>query len=368
MAHNIWRDEQGMDHMFLHGAREDAWHSLGQRVDHAANWEEAMKLAGLDWQVIKVKNYARNPQGKVVETGSYTVFRNSDSAILGTVGQEYEVRQNKQHFEYVDSLLEANNGSHYDSAGALGNGETVWVAVRIPSADIEPVAGDKQQMYLLFGSSHDGSMAHTTKLTAVRVVCMNTFHAALHSQGAVWRVKHTKNAHARLDQAKKAMMGVTMDAKALETKLKNLAQRKLRRESLIEIVSRLFPAPKEENASTARRDGVLQEVLTLYAGNDNNAIPSIQGTAYNLFNAVTEYTDHYRGARITDSRKAAGMTVERARAENAVAGTGDKLKSHALAVIDEVTEEAEKRHETSGDALISPMDDAQFLKALGIKL
>ena len=66
-----------------------------------------------------------------------------------------------------------------------------------------------------------------------------------------------------------------------------------------------------------------------------NAFPAIRGTAYNLLNAVTEYTDHYRTARITDARQ--GYSIEQARAENAVIGTGERLKSSALAVIEELT-------------------------------
>ena len=114
-----------------------------------------------------------------------------------------------------------------------------------------------------------------------------------------------------------------------------LAQRKMTRDSLKSILDRLFPAPKEKDASQTRRENVLADVLSLYESNDKNAIPSIRGTAYNLLNAVTEYTDHYRSARITDSRK--DYSVDEARAENAVLGTGERLKSQALDVILEDT-------------------------------
>lgn len=366
MAHNIYRDATGKDCMFVVGAREDAWHLLGQRCDKAATWEQAVELAGLNWNVFKQRNYARQPAtGKVVETDSYTIFRDSDNSQLGTVGPEFTVKQNRECFQFVDTLLEANGGSHYDSAGALGNGARIWCAVRVPKADIS-IAADKHESYLVFTTAHDGSMAHTAKLTTVRVVCQNTLNSALSSEGAMFRVKHTRSADARLDRAKDLMTGITQDAATLQTKLQTLANRKMTRESMVTVLNRLFPLPKEADANTTRRENVLTEVLNLYASNDNGAYPEFAGSAYNLLNAVTEYTDHYRSARITDNR--AGMSLQQARAENAVNGTGDRLKNSALAVIDEVTEAANNQHVPFDSPIISPMDDAQFLRQLGIRL
>lgn len=365
MSHNIYNDGT-RDCMFVVGKREDAWHMLGQRCENAPSWERAVELAGLNWQVLKQQNYARNPLGSVVPTDSYTIFRDSDQAQLGTVGPDFTVKQNADCFRFVDTLLEANGGSHYDSAGALGNGSKIWCAVRVPKADIQVVGSDVHQSYLVFATAHDGSMAHTVKLTTVRVVCQNTLNSALGCEGAMFRVKHTKTADARLDRAKDLMQNVVMDAKALEAKLKALAARKMTRESMVSILNRLFPAPKEENANTTRRENVLTEVLCLYASNDKGAIPEIQGSAYNLLNAVTEYTDHYRSARITDGRK--GYSVGQARAENAVSGTGDRLKNAALAVIDEVTCQVSSVAPSWEPAIVNPMDDEKFCKAMGIRL
>jgi len=341
MAHNIYRDSTGKDCMFVVGDRKAAWHELGQRVDGAVSWTEAMQLAGLNWQVVKNQNYARNAQGKVMPTKSYTIYRDSDNAELGTVGEGFTIRQNDQHFQFVDALLEANGGSHYDSAGALGNGARIWCAVRVPKADITVAGVDKSETYLVFATAHDGSMAHTAKLSSVRVVCQNTLSAAMSDEGACFRVKHTRNADARLDRAKQALTGIAMDAKRLEDKLNTLAARRLTRETMQSALDRLFPKPKDEvqvsGASITKRENLLADVLALYESNDKDTFPTIRGTAYNLLNAVTEYTDHFRNARITESRMDAGYSQAQARAENAVTGTGDRLKSQALEVLLEVS-------------------------------
>lgn len=366
MAHNIYNDGT-RDCMFVVGDRDAAWHRLGQRTPNAVNWEQAMVLAGLDWQVIKQQNYARNPKGDVVPVTSWSVFRSSDNAELGTVGPDYVVKQNADCFKFVDTLLEANGGSHYDSAGALGNGARIWCAVRVPKADITVAGDDKHESYLVFSTSHDGSLSHTVKLTSVRVACQNTLQASLSDAGAMLRVKHTRNADARLQDASRLMTSVTVDAKALEAKLNTLAQRRVTRQSMVTILNRLFPQSETVSGTTTRRDNILTDVLSLYESNDRDAIPGIRGTAYNLLNAVTEYTDHVRTARITDA-KPDGYTLAQARAESAVTGSGDRLKSQALAVIDEVTTDAPSHStEVRVTGLPTFMSDSDFMRALGIK-
>jgi len=145
MAHDL-AVINGKYSMFMVGQREDAWHKLGQRCDSAVNWEQAMGLAGLDWNVVKNQNYCRNPEGHVVPVSSYSIFRDVDGAELASnVGEGFTVKQNRECFQFVDDLLQDDGGAHYDSAGALGNGATLWCAVRVPRADIAVNGEDKSE-------------------------------------------------------------------------------------------------------------------------------------------------------------------------------------------------------------------------------
>ena len=78
-------------------------------------------------------------------------------------------------------------------------------------------------------------------------------------------------------------------------------------------------------------------MIRLYESNDRNAFPEHKGTAYNLLNAVTEWTDHLRTARLSDDKKDLGYSNTRARYEAAIFGSGDTLKNKALEVILEDT-------------------------------
>lgn len=335
MSHMI-ENRNGLDAMFCVGKQEDAWHHLGQRCDKAANYQEASKLAGLDWKAVKQANWARLPNGMLdkktgkpfTQVSSYTLFRDIDGLELGTVGENYAICQPSEAFTFVDSLMEANGGNHYDSAGCLKGGRVIWVSVRVPKADITVMGQDTQQTYLIFSTSYDMSLANKAKLSVTRPVCWNTLSAALNENGAEFSVRHTKNAEVRLAEARNLISGTVMDAKKLEEKLNLLAQRKMTRETYTAIMDKLFPPSEKQEASTGRRDNILAKIAEIYDDNDGNAFPDFKGTAYNLLQAVTNYTDHFRTARLSGTKE--GYSLVQARAENAVAGTGDRLKTQAL--------------------------------------
>lgn len=108
-------------------------------------------------------------------------------------------------------------------------------------------------------------------------------------------------------------------------------------------------------------------MLELFESNDKNTIPEIRGTAYNMLNAVTEYADHYRTARITEGKQE--LTIEQVRAQSSVFGSGQKLKTEALTAILEETVDAPTRESVSvHNAKSFGFDsDQDFLNTLGIR-
>jgi phage/plasmid-like protein (TIGR03299 family) len=219
----------------------------------------------------------------------------------------------------------------------LGAGEVVWALARIPEADMN-VAGDKHEGFLLASTSHDTSRAFILKLTEVEVVCNNTLSAALSGNGSFARVRHTSNANQKIQAALEYLQFVKDNAKTLEQKLNLLASRRMTRATYNEVMDRLFPlSAKADRATQTRHENVLNEIIRLYDINNGNVNPSIRGTGYNLLNAVTEFTDHVRGTKVTADKKALGYTTDKARAESAVFGNGEAFKNKALEVLLETT-------------------------------
>jgi phage/plasmid-like protein (TIGR03299 family) len=329
MAHNINR-ENGIDAMWCVGTQTSAWHLLGQRTPGAQTWEQAAELAHINYTVSKKQLYGSGAPYTpgLIPVDAWGMFRDDNGAFLGAVGARYTPIQWHQTMKFLDTITENIGGAHYDSAGALGRGERIWASIKIPM-DFEVTPGDKLLTYLMGITAHDGSSSQLTKISTTRPVCQNTVNAALAGAGQLLKIKHTRTAQERMTRQAELLIGLGKDVKALETKLRRLAEVRMTRESMNSIMERLFP--KQEKANQTRRDNIVAEVLSLYERNDNNAFPVIRGTAYNLFNAITEFTDHHRTARAAEGDSEQATVI--ARATSALFGSGDTLKTDALDVL-----------------------------------
>ena len=232
----------------------------------------------------------------------------------------------------LDSLVGSIDGAHYETMGTLDYGRVFWAQVD-PNVKIR-VGDDESDVLLTFHTSHDGSKKTAIFETIYREVCKNTFNAGwLNRLTAMLAFKHTKNVKARMADVTAQIGEIRNVAMSMQDKLTLLSQKRVTRESLDSIFDRLFPKTVQDNGtevSSTRRDNILADVLKLYESNDNDAFPQFRGTGYNLLNAVTEYTDHYR-----TSHDGAG-----GRAESATFGSGARLKDNALKIILEVTKDA----------------------------
>ena len=153
--------------------RHTPWHKIGVRVLEAPNSAEALKLAGLDWEVKQSPSFIQ-VDGEMIDTGNIVNYRDSDRYILGTVTNRYKPVQNREAFAFTDELI--GGDVRYDTAGSLAHGGMVWLLAKMPDMN---VLGDTVEPYLLFANSHDGSSAVRVTMTNVRVVCQNTLNFAL---------------------------------------------------------------------------------------------------------------------------------------------------------------------------------------------
>jgi phage/plasmid-like protein (TIGR03299 family) len=333
-------------------AREPAWHGLGTVVDHLMKAEEAFKEAQLDWTVEKRQLFNRTiavaaaeGEAQLADTydavDAYGIFRSLDGALLGTCGKMYKPIQNIQGFELIDALLElSDGGAYYETAGALGQGEIVWALARIPE-QFRILGGEEHKLFLMFMTRHDGNGSARCKLVDTRVVCQNTLSVAIGEHGGEVRIAHFGDVESKIAAAKKLMAATGETVRALEAKLNLLATREVTKDLFFATMNELFPADEEKLAAGVEEKARLikiAEIAELYAENDGNANPLIKGTALNLLNAITQYTDHVIG-------------TDKTRARSAMFGNGDLLKNTALDIILEVTAAATLRTEaTEGEA------------------
>lgn len=266
---------------------EPVWHNLGVRVDQAPTSEEAIKIAGLDWEVIQLPIFVNNLRVKEYVAN----VRSTDGKVLGIVGSRYKVVQNKEAFAFTDALL--GEGVRYETAGSLREGKRVWLLARLPETKI---LGDDVEPYLVFTNGHDGFFSVRVAITPIRVVCMNTLNAALREAKRSWATKHVGDIQGKLEEAERTLELANNYLVKLNKEAEELVRKKVSTKLLEKIVERLIPMP--DDASERQKKNIEEtraEIITIHDKKDDLA--NIRNTAWGVFNAVSNFVTHMQPKR-----------------------------------------------------------------------
>jgi phage/plasmid-like protein (TIGR03299 family) len=270
---------------------EQPWHKLGKNVDHVQTSTEAIVSAGLDWKVNQsVVEYMAN--GISTKDKKHMVnYRSDNNQALGIVGDGYQVLQNKDSFRFFDAIVGIKEAI-YHTAGALGNGERIWLLAKLPGY-IRTMGDDVTEKFLLLSNSHDGSSAVQVMFTPIRVVCQNTLNVALGAKTNKVSVRHTLNMGLRVTEIQKELGIVNQRFQMFEEASQKLAVTQVTSEVLKKFVFDSGLVPKESEST--RAENIMDEVSRLFEYGKGADLKGAKGTAWGAFNAVVEYVDHKRG-------------------------------------------------------------------------
>ena len=132
MAHELMV-ENGRTAMFY--VNERPWHGLGTKLNAPPTSEQAIRAAGLDWDVAKVPLYLAGGTRLHEVKDRFSLVRadtvNTAACIIfGITGRDYVPLQNVEAFQFFDPLVRGGDAT-YETAGALRSGERVWVLARL---------------------------------------------------------------------------------------------------------------------------------------------------------------------------------------------------------------------------------------------
>jgi phage/plasmid-like protein (TIGR03299 family) len=321
MAHNINYNEKTEKHSFF-SVMEKAWHGLGQIVQDYPTSSEAIRFAGLDYKVEKRKlftydneNQNGNPDTDIIipeiEVPNYfATVRTDTEQVLGVVGKDYEVVQNEDAFSFFDAIVGGSDGIQYETAGALGKGERIFITAKLPDY-IKVGTDDLIEQYLFLTTSHDGFGSIMAAFTPVRVVCQNTLNAAFKNCSNAVKIRHTSNAKERLEQAHK-VMGISYKLSEYldcafnqwsKVRITDKQVRKLIQLAMVpnkEVLQNL-QAGKENELSTAYKntcDAVYEYGLT----SPTQQTETTKGTVFGAYNAITGYFQNVRTYKDNESK------------------------------------------------------------------
>ena len=301
MSHEMYENDTAMY------AGERAWHGLGTVVEKALSPDEALKVSGLDWDVVKspsiIAEYEDFDSYMNHATTSKTVatIREDNGEILGLVSPQYQVVQNRELF---DLAYELGGEVKVETAGSLKNNRQIYILLRGDSFDLP--GEDTVLPYMGLFSSHDGSLSLSALDTSVRVVCANTLDQAFsEGRNRIYRIKHSGDVENKLNDLRDALKRFKETGKLFKDKVTTLANCNWNQANIQKFWLNVYmnlEEPFVTNPATEREEVAFKKATTTLADwstrfdkelSDNH----FKATAWTAANAITNYYQHREGSR-----------------------------------------------------------------------
>ena len=258
---------------------------------------EASLKFGLDYRVKKVSHGIDAPNSNE----HVAIVREDTNEIFSFVKQGYEIMQCADAMQECDKFTETGQAK-YVQGGTFKGGRVFWLRIAVPSGDFEPTSGDKHKTYLRIVSSHDGSKKFTIIPEVYRMVCTNGMYAWDQQREKQVSVKHTVNARSILNLRATEILATELAYfKDFALNAQVMARKQM---TNLEIDSFLYTLLKtsekdlnEDEKGTGKVQAQFDTLRDLCQIGTGIREYGLQGTAYGVYNAVTEYIGKYRSTR-----------------------------------------------------------------------
>jgi phage/plasmid-like protein (TIGR03299 family) len=285
--------------------REPAWHGLGTVFTEEKTTQEMLDLASLSNWNVRLEDMPI-PSHLTSDKNYQYVLRtnptdNTQTDVLGVVGERYHVMQNEDLFSFGDNILDG--GGRWETAGSIKGGRVVFGALALERETILDPTGvaDKVKTYLLINTSHDGSIAIQASITPVRVVCANTLNLALNTtrkKGGVkqsFKIRHTQTASGKVAVARETLGLAHKYMDSFDVMANAMIQAEVSAQQFNDIILAAYPKPEKDSKGSLKKwENKIDVINDIYTGEFNGMIA---GNAWGAFNALTERLDWYRSAR-----------------------------------------------------------------------
>lgn len=257
---------------------------LGERfgIEIMAN-TDVLKEAGFFFPVTTSKLYAEEGQEATVRA----VINGLNKSIVGYVSPKYTPVSNEEAFDFIDQLEDLT----IEKFGSRWTGHS-FIIGSFPTID---VLGDAHKVNIILENSFDGSTPVRATYCMLRIICENQLATTWRNSPNLVKLFHKPSITARLDDAKKVMLGVQSYIKEYVASAERLAQTKLTPADINNILTSYLRINETESEKAKQR--LLEaksKIITLLDAEDHE---NFKDTAWGLINSVTNYQSHRLPAR-----------------------------------------------------------------------
>lgn len=253
-----------------------------------------LQSAGLDFTVSRRDVFVQSTDGAsmVSVPGRFAVVREDTQSVLGVVGTQFRPFQNREAFGFMDEAVRCGAAS-YDAVGFIGDGQKVWMLVRLPH-DIWIKQSEVLGAFILICATHDGERRFSVDYILRRKLTGATL---LFSDGsAIPKVRHSE---LQRPEHLNGMEIVTLGGRFFKEKealLKRLAARKHKSEHALEYLRSVYNRTTGNWKAEATLVGLIQEGA-------GSSLSRLKGTVWRSYCAVLEHEDFKRHHSDPDNRR-----------------------------------------------------------------
>lgn len=247
---------------------------------------DALQASKTDW-IAEPINTLTESGIMIPDRFKYKAYVRSDNhTVIGVVGKNYSAVQNADAFSFFDTVVQQNGGS-YDFINIINGGSKIILQAKISSKPILIRKDDEVFAYANLINSFDGSSNLLSMSYFWRKVCENGLVAGvLKSKTAI---KHTGTIPIKIEEALR-IMGISLEnIQEFKNASKILAAKSMKKSRIDIFIKQTFGNLKEVGSQGRPQLG-LPKVMELF----ENGKGTGKGTAWDMYNAYTEWIDHYR--------------------------------------------------------------------------
>ena len=297
------------------------WEGLENAVDlsHLVNTDMVWQMSGLDYgfvqdklfgfhdvknandlrsMIVSIANTGIIPDGfleGIKDTPKIGVFRDDKPYFLGDGTKRFVPIGNERTRELCDILYQM--GFKYENAGAFDGGKVTYVSMKWRNGN---VAGEEMSYYVVVINSFDGTKPFGVYITPIRISCKNTMNLAIKKAVRFWKLRHTTNAHIRLDEVEEGLNLLGNYIGAFEKEVDRMKLLTCDKDKVKSFVDMLFPIT-EDMKPRAISSAENQRAELMYRWEYAPDIVDMEHSAFRFINAISDYADHTEPLRKTST-------------------------------------------------------------------
>ena len=268
-----------------------------QQISSFKTSEEIIRSRNLDYNISQ-HNLMTDVQDPVPDF--YAMYRDDNNMYLGSVlSKDPIVTQNIDSFVSIDPLLQDGTLTPV-IADSYKNGRQIFGVFKMNEKF--DVLGDQFNQYFIIVNDHLKPDGHVQVVnTPIRIACMNAYSSALSRANLKFKIPVFGD-YSTEQISTSIMNAYERTADAVVKTAEDLAAIKISKVGVAKLLDELFPYLDDSSESTnhdrANQAIDAQREAFVVCMNEDN-LQNFQGTMYQVWSALTDYTQHYH----RDSRK-----------------------------------------------------------------